>query len=83
MLHSPARFIVASARASLVGYAFGDALGLQAHIVRLAVHPAHQRQGVGAQLLADLSATGERNGVNAITVNTDLQRGLAAPPSPL
>ena len=70
MLRSPARFVVAEREGGPVGYAFGDALGLQAHIVRLAVHPAHQKQGIGAQLLADLVSHWRTQGVNAITVNT-------------
>jgi ribosomal-protein-alanine N-acetyltransferase len=70
MLRRPARFVVAEREGELVGYAFGDALGLQAHIVRLAVHPAHQKQGIGAQLLADLVSYWRAQGVNAITVNT-------------
>lgn len=70
MLRSPARFVVAERGGELVGYAFGDALGLRAHIVRLAVHPAHQKQGIGAQLLADLVSHWRAQGVNAITVNT-------------
>lgn len=70
MLRSQARFVVAEREGKLVGYAFGDALGLQAHIVRLAVHPAHQKQGIGAQLLADLVSHWRAQGVDAITVNT-------------
>jgi ribosomal-protein-alanine N-acetyltransferase len=70
MWHSPGRFVVAKRDGELVGYAFGDALGLQAHIVRLAVHPAHQKHGIGAQLLADLVSYWRAQGVSAITVNT-------------
>lgn len=70
MLRSPARFVVAERDGELIGYAFGDALGLQAHIVRLAVHPAHQKQGIGAQLLASLVSHWRAQGVDAITVNT-------------
>ena len=70
LLRSPGRFVVAEREGALVGYAFGDALGLQAHIVRLAVHPAHQKHGIGAQLLADLVGHWRAHGVSAITVNT-------------
>lgn len=70
MLRGPARFVVAEREDAPVGYAFGDAPGLQAHIVRLAVHPAHQKHGIGARLLADLVSHWRAQGVSAITVNT-------------
>jgi len=70
MLHSPARFIVAERNGELAGYAFGDMLGTQAHVTRLAVHPAHQRQGIGAQLLANLIAHFQVQGVETFSVNT-------------
>jgi ribosomal-protein-alanine N-acetyltransferase len=70
MLHHPARFVVAELNGELVGYAFGDTLGWQAHVTRLAVHPAVQRRGVGAQLLVDLVTHFGGQGVEAFTVNT-------------
>jgi len=70
MLNTPAHFIVAEQNGALAGYAYGDAPGLQAHISRLAVHPAHQRRGLGAELLGDLIAHFLAQDVTRITVNT-------------
>ena len=70
MLRDPARFVVVEQSGELVGYAFGDVSGLHAHVTRLAVHPARQRRGIGAQLLADLIAHFQAHDVARITVNT-------------
>jgi ribosomal-protein-alanine N-acetyltransferase len=70
VLSSPNRFIVAERNGEPVGYAFGNVYGPQAHITRLAVHPAHQRQGIGARLMQDLVTHLAASGADTITLNT-------------
>jgi [ribosomal protein S18]-alanine N-acetyltransferase len=70
VLGSPDRFIVAERNGEPVGYAFGNVFGRQAHITRLAVHPAHQKRGIGTQLMRDLVPYFAACGVNTVTVNT-------------
>jgi ribosomal-protein-alanine N-acetyltransferase len=64
------RFCVAERQGRIIGYAFAHANGLQAHVTRLAVHPSHQRQGVGALMLADLIEQARAQGAGFITLNT-------------
>ncbi len=63
------RFVVAG-QAEPVGYAFAHLSGSHTHVTRLAVHPAHQRQGIGALLLADLIEHARSQGAELITLNT-------------
>jgi ribosomal-protein-alanine N-acetyltransferase len=69
-LRGALRFCVAERRGQLIGYAFAHASGSQAHITRLAVHPSHQRQGIGALMLADLIEQARAQGTESITLNT-------------
>jgi len=64
------RFCVAERQGRIIGYAFAHATGVQAHITRLAVHPSHQGQGVGALMLADLVEQARAQGAEFITLNT-------------
>lgn len=54
----------------LVGYACASLFEGDGHVVRLAVHASHRRQGIGAALLADCAARMMRASVNLITLNT-------------
>lgn len=63
-------FMVAELNGSLVGYVCADVLGDEGQIIRLAVHPAVQRQGIGRKLLDDALAHVNDNGARYAIVNT-------------
>jgi ribosomal protein S18 acetylase RimI-like enzyme len=53
-----------------VGYQFSTLRNGRGHIVRLAVHPRWQGQGIGARLLGEALTALRRAGAEEITVNT-------------
>lgn len=64
-------FIVAAApEMGLVGYACADVVGDTGQIIRLAVHPAARKQGIGSALLNDALAYCQANGAYRATINT-------------
>jgi ribosomal protein S18 acetylase RimI-like enzyme len=69
-MRGASRFTIAERNAQTVGYAFAHQSGAHMHITRLAVHPAHQRRGLGAQLVADLLEHAREHGADTITLNT-------------
>ncbi len=71
-MHDQTRFIVVERDGLPVGYGFGHAFGSQAHITRLAVQPEHQGQGIGTRLLEALITHFRAQGVEAITLNTQM-----------
>ena len=54
----------------LVGYACADVVGDTGQIIRLAVHPAARKQGIGSALLNDALAYCQSNGAHRVTINT-------------
>lgn len=64
------RFAVAERDGVLAGYAVTDARGSEAQIIRLAVHPAAQRQGLGRRLLTDALAHALGEGAESVILNT-------------
>jgi ribosomal protein S18 acetylase RimI-like enzyme len=54
----------------VTGYLMAGAAPQGMHITRVAVHPEHQRQGIGRALLVRLLRFGRRRGALRITVNT-------------
>lgn len=60
----------ADGQLDLVGYACADVLGDTGQIIRLAVHPGAQRQGIGRALLNDGLAYCHANGARRVTINT-------------
>jgi ribosomal protein S18 acetylase RimI-like enzyme len=64
------RCIIAEHESQPVGYAFSHVRDTHAHITRLAVQPAYQRLGIGAQLMADLIEHARIQGVTTMTLNT-------------
>ena len=54
----------------LVGYACADVVGDTGQIIRLAVHPAARKQGIGRALLNDALAYCQSNGAHRVTINT-------------
>ncbi len=57
-------------QAVLLGYACADVLGDTGQIIRLAVHPSAQRQGIGRTLLNHGLAYCHANGARRVTINT-------------
>lgn len=56
--------------AGLIGYACADVVGDTGQIIRLAVHPAARRQGLGRALLNDAFAYCQSAGAQRVTINT-------------
>lgn len=54
----------------LVGYACADVVGDTGQIIRLAVHPAARKQGIGSAMLNDALAYCQSNGAYRVTINT-------------
>jgi len=69
-MRSASRFAVAVRDSQPVGYAFAHTSGSNTHITRLAVHPSHQRQGIGALLMADLIKHARAQGMDTMSLNT-------------
>ncbi|MFZ2359572.1 MAG: GNAT family N-acetyltransferase [Anaerolineae bacterium] len=57
-------------QAALLGYTCADVLGETGQIIRLAVHPNAQRQGIGRTLLNHGLAYCRANGARRVTINT-------------
>jgi len=70
MLVTSAHFMVAEQEGRIVGYACSDVQHGVGQIYRLAVHPAHQGQGIGRLLLADALAYCQSVGAFTVTINT-------------
>jgi ribosomal protein S18 acetylase RimI-like enzyme len=71
-LRETPRFLVVEDDAGVIGYAFVTAHygGRLVHLVRIAVLPDRQRQGVGARLLYEIVAYAAATGAETITLNT-------------
>jgi len=70
-------FIVAEEEGEIIGYAFTDLYGMHGHIVRLAVHPAHQGRAIGARLLAESLRYLIDLGAYPITLNTQIENRIS------
>lgn len=63
-------FAVAEVNGQIVGYEWFERYHKHAHLTRLAVHPAYQGRGIGAQLLHTAITDALDSGANMITLNT-------------
>lgn len=54
----------------LAGYACADMVGDTGQIIRLAVHPAARKRGIGSALLNDALGYCQANGAHRVTINT-------------
>jgi ribosomal protein S18 acetylase RimI-like enzyme len=61
----------------VIGYAVTGRAGRQGFLQRVAVHPAHQRQGLGRKLVIDGLAWLKRWRVNRVVVNTPVDNRAA------
>jgi ribosomal protein S18 acetylase RimI-like enzyme len=65
--------VVYSAEDRIAGYLMAAASPRGVHLTRLAVHPLHQRRGIGRALLLHLLDCFHRRGAPRITVNTQIE----------
>lgn len=63
-------FVVALAGEGLVGYCYCSIEGKHGHLIRMAVHPDWQGQGIGTRLLAEAGQFFRGVGVRLVTLNT-------------
>lgn len=63
-------FVVALAQEERAGYCYCVAEDKHGHLIRMAVHPAWQRRGVGTRLMAEAMRFFQEAGVKLITLNT-------------
>jgi ribosomal-protein-alanine N-acetyltransferase len=74
---SASNVIVVRQDDNLVGFAIMEYGEEEAHVVLLAVHPAHRRKGVGSALLSWLEATTRVAGMNLIRLEARTQNSEA------
>lgn len=67
------RFRVGVSSGAVVAYAIGGRAGRQGYLQRLAVHPAHQRAGLGSTLVLDSLRWMRRHGARHVVVNTQVE----------
>jgi ribosomal protein S18 acetylase RimI-like enzyme len=72
ILKAVSHFVVAEIDDRLVGHAFSDVYGEHGHLIRLAVHPAYQRRGIGEQLLRESLLYQNNMGAYPLTLNTQI-----------
>lgn len=53
-----------------IGFALAETLAGQLHLEELAVHPEHQRKGVGSALVSSAIAEARRRGLGGVTLTT-------------
>jgi ribosomal-protein-alanine N-acetyltransferase len=63
-------FVVAVAEEELAGYCYGSLKEGHGHLIRMAVHPAWQGQGVGSRLVAEALQFFQQADVQLVTLNT-------------
>ena len=77
VLKTVSHFIVAAIGDRVVGHAFSDVYGGQGHLIRLVVHPAYQRLGIGEQLLAESLRYQIERSAYPLTLNTQADNGAS------
>jgi ribosomal-protein-alanine N-acetyltransferase len=70
-------FVVAEIDGQVVGHAFSDVYGGHGHLIRLVVHPAYQRQGIGEQLLYESLLYQNTLGAYPLTLNTQIDNAAS------
>jgi ribosomal-protein-alanine N-acetyltransferase len=70
ILKSVSHFVVAEIDDRVVGHAFSEVYGGHGHLIRLVVHPAYQRRGIGEQLLRESLLYQITLGAHPLTLNT-------------
>ena len=77
ILKSVAHFVVAEIDDRVVGHAFSDVYGGHGHLIRLVVHPAYQRRGIGEQLLRESLLYQLSVGAYPLTLNTQVDNAAS------
>jgi len=77
VLKTVSHFIVAAIGDQVVGHAFSDVYGGHGHLIRLVVHPAYQRLGIGEQLLVESLKYQIELGAYPLTLNTQVDNGAS------
>lgn len=69
-LRQMTHYLVAEVDGEVAGFICGTEYGRAGHVVRLSVHEAFQRRGVGTRLLREMLARMAAHGVRTLTLNT-------------
>jgi ribosomal-protein-alanine N-acetyltransferase len=77
ILQTVSHFVVAEIDDRVVGHAFSDVYGGHGHLIRLVVHPAYQRRGIGEQLLRESLLQQNRLGAYPFTLNTQIDNAAS------
>ncbi len=77
ILKSVSHFVVAEIDDRVVGHAFSDVYGGHGHLIRLVVHPAQQRRGIGEQLLRESLLYQIGLGASPLTLNTQIDNAAS------
>ncbi len=77
IMKTVAHFIVAEIDDRVVGHAFSDVYGEHGHLIRLVVHPAYQRRGIGEQLLRESLLYQIQLGAFPLTLNTQIDNATS------
>jgi ribosomal-protein-alanine N-acetyltransferase len=77
IMKAVSHFVVAEIDDRVVGHAFSDVYGGHGHLIRLVVHPAYQRRGIGAQLLTESLRYQSQMGAYPFTVNTQIDNTVS------
>jgi ribosomal-protein-alanine N-acetyltransferase len=77
ILKTVSHFVVAEINDRVVGHAFSDLYGGQGHLIRLVVHPAYQRLGIGEQLLVESLRYQIELGAYPLTLNTQIDNAAS------
>jgi ribosomal protein S18 acetylase RimI-like enzyme len=70
-------FVVAERGGRVVGYQYASLAGRHGHLTRIAVHPRHHGQGIGARMLAEAMGFFRQQQVLGVTLNTQQDNSRA------
>ncbi len=77
ILKTVPHFVVAEIDGRVAGHAFSDLYGGQGHLIRLVVHPAYQRYGIGEQLLVETLKYQIEQDAYPFTLNTQIDNAAS------
>jgi ribosomal-protein-alanine N-acetyltransferase len=70
------RFFVAVECGEIVGYSVAAVAGKEGHVISMAVHPSHRRQGIGTDLLS--AVVKELAGDGVVGIHLEVRKGNVA-----
>jgi ribosomal-protein-alanine N-acetyltransferase len=77
VMKTVSHFVVAEIDDRVVGHAFSDVYDGHGHLIRLVVHPACQRRGIGEQLLRESLRYQNELGAYPLTLNTQVDNAAS------